>query len=224
MDLSDLVIVFDLDDTLISEEDYLNSGIKEVENFISKTYKVNFNGKIINAKKKGIKDLWGWSCNQLGLPLEVKESFLWFYRLHKPKLEIIPNVENLISELKTYHANIAILTDGRSVSQRLKINCINLNSVELFISQEFISEKPNLKRFLLIEEKWPKKSYIYIGDNPRKDFIAPKKLGWNTIGADWIENRIHKVKKGDSLSDPEVWTSKPQEIIQLLKDLTYKEK
>ena len=24
--------------------------------------------------------------------------------------------------------------------------------------------------------------YIYIGDNPKKDFITPNRLGWTTIG------------------------------------------
>ena len=45
MEYKDYVFVFDLDDTLISETDYFYSGIKSVENFISRSYNINFESK-----------------------------------------------------------------------------------------------------------------------------------------------------------------------------------
>ena len=33
----------------------------------------------------------------------------------------------------------------------------------------------------MVMEKFADNEYIYISDNPKKDFIAPKKLGWKTL-------------------------------------------
>ena len=44
------------------------------------------------------------------------------------------------------------------------------------------SVKPEKKRFQTIQERWSAKQYIYVGDNPEKDFLAPNSMGWMTIG------------------------------------------
>ena len=69
---------------------------------------------------------------------------LWVYRLHKPKIKLNSDVRKLIDTLKKNNATLVILTDGRSVTQRLKINALNLQSLPLFISEEYCSLKPNL--------------------------------------------------------------------------------
>ena len=56
-----------------------------------------------------------------------------------------------------------------------------------------MSEKPDKKRFLQIQKDYPNKKYVYIADNPVKDFKAPLEMDWICIGADWIKNRIHKI-------------------------------
>ena len=30
-------------------------------------------------------------------------------------------------------------------------------------------------------KKYPQSKYVYVGDNPVKDFLAPNKLGWMTV-------------------------------------------
>ena len=215
MDLNNWVVVFDLDDTLYSENDYLLSGLNAVEEFITKVYKVPFKGKIINAKKAKVKDLWGWCCDTLNLPIDVKESLLWVYRLHTPDIHLYPGINTLLKELSNYNAKLAILSDGRSISQRLKINVLKLNSYPLYLSEEFVSEKPNELRFIEIQNKWEGYKYVYIADNPEKDFKAPQNLGWLCIRADWIKNKIHK-KTFEKNIMPEYWVKDPFHVLKIL--------
>ena len=220
--LNKWVIVFDLDDTLYSERDYFFSGINAVEEYITRIYKIQFNQKILKAHKDGISDLWSWACKELNLPNEVKETFLWIYRLHNPHILLNEKISSLFSIIKKEKIKLAIITDGRSITQRLKIKALNLQEIPLFISEEFNSTKPSLERFLIVEKKWPDYKYVYVGDNPNKDFIAPKALGWLCIGADWIPNKVHVKSVKESIM-PHYWLNDPLEILNLLKSIkTYK--
>ena len=191
MKLSNWVVVFDLDDTLISELEYQRSGIAAVEAFIVSFYGIPFDGRIQHALENGIKDIWGWACEQLGLPLEVKTSFLWLYRLHQPVISLVPGVRDALDILLDSQANLAILTDGRSVTQRLKLNAVGLGSIPLFVSEDYQSNKPAAERFVAIENRWPDCVYVYVADNPVKDFLVPNARGWLTLGASWVEKRVH---------------------------------
>ncbi len=224
MDLKEYVFVFDLDDTLISETEYLISGINYVEKYLSKTYNLNFENKIIEARNAGIDDLWGWCCKTLELPIETKESLIWLYRLHKPQISMPLKVQTLINYLMNKNIKIAIITDGRSITQRLKIMEIGLDNIPIFISQEYQSPKPELKRFRLLQDLLPNMNYIYIGDNPSKDFIGPNKLGWLTIGADWISPRIYNKYNNynkNKNSQPKFWIKDPLEIPKIIYNSIY---
>ena len=216
MILNQFIVVFDLDDTLFSEKEYFFSGIAYVEDFISSLYNIQFNGEILKAYKSGVKDIWGWSCQKLGLPLETKESFIWIYRNHKPKINLFPGIVALFKKLNELNAKILILTDGRSVTQRLKIKALNLEDFPIYISEEYSSIKPSKKRFLSIQNNFKGFKFVYIGDNVNKDFIAPKDLNWLCIGADWCEEKIH-TDLGNELSvQPSIWLKEPMDLLNVL--------
>ena len=127
MNLSHWVIVFDLDDTLISELEYQRSGISEVEKVINSIYNVSFEGRIQRALNDGVQDIFGWACEELGLPADVKSSFLWIYRLHSPDIKLAKGVEDLVSRLLDCGANLAILSDGRSITSVLSFARLGCN-------------------------------------------------------------------------------------------------
>jgi putative hydrolase of the HAD superfamily len=217
MNLKNWVVVFDLDDTLISELEYQRSGIAAVETAITSLYGIPFDGRIQQALEKGVKDIWGWACQQLGLPTEVKTSFLWIYRLHSPKIQLAKGMEGLLYQLISYEANLAILSDGRSISQRLKLLAIGLESLPLFISEDYQSAKPEIDRFVAIENMWPGCNYIYIADNPAKDFVAPRARNWLTVGARWIFPRVYcSSNQMPADSQPHQWLDCPSKIIPLI--------
>ena len=84
---------------------------------------------------------------------------------------------------------VAILSDGRSITQRLKLKSVGLEGIPCFISEDYGSVKPDSSRYLAVEDKWPQSKYVYIGDNPEKDFKAPNEMGWLTLGALWVSPR-----------------------------------
>ena len=124
------------------------------------------------------------------LPRDSKQSLLWLYRLHNPNIELFSGIRDTLDSLFHMKSNVSILTDGRSVTQRLKVKSLGLNNLPVYISEEYSSEKPAKKRFLEIQKDFPNKKYVYIADNPVKDFQAPLEMDWICIGANWIKNRI----------------------------------
>ena len=214
MNLKKWVVVFDLDDTLISELEYQRSGIYAVESFISSIYGVTFEGRIQAALDDGVIDIWGWTCECLGLPEEVKTSFLWIYRLHNPTIKLANGIQDLVSRLQNCEAKIAILSDGRSITQRLKLTAIGLGYLPLFVSEDCQSKKPEIDRFVSIEQMWPGCRYVYIADNPLKDFVAPRAREWLTIGARWISPKVHSSScQIPESHQPHQWLDSPSQVI-----------
>ena len=89
-----------------------------------------------------------------------------------------------------------LLTDGRSMQQRNKINALGLNVYfnNIVVSEEFGSEKPCLDNYLhfMKDSTQNNSNYFYIGDNPEKDFYSANKLGWVSICLKDNGQNIHK--------------------------------
>lgn len=201
------VFVFDLDDTLYPEKDYFNSGLRFVGGVIEKLYGIDGNSLIDECLQSQCEDIWGAVCAKLGLPPEVKESFLWLYRLHMPDIKVKEQVLDVLTEVKRKSAGLAILTDGRSVTQRLKVASLGLSDFPLFISEEWGEEKPGILRYAKINDMYKGFTCVYVGDNPRKDFYAPNLLGWTTFCLRDHGNNIHP-QETTSLEPeylPQIW-------------------
>ena len=177
---SDWVVVFDLDDTLYKEADFVDSGIHAVAAVLRSVLGVDIHDELMMARASGITDLWGHACGLLNMPQTLKHSMLWVYRLHTPAISLDVQTQVALAVLKSSGHELAILTDGRSLTQRNKLRALGLQDLPVFISEEFGSEKPELQRYLAVMERWRGRNYAYIGDNPQKDFIAPNRLGWLT--------------------------------------------
>lgn len=190
--LADWVIVFDLDDTLYKEVEYVVSGIRSVAKVLNLLYGIDLTQLLLDARASGIADFLGVACTTLNLPVDVKESLIWLYRLHFPDIALEPQVRAVLDDLRNAAAALAILTDGRAVTQRLKLNALGLSDLPVYISEEFLSEKTDTLRFVAIAAHWPGKHYVYVADNPAKDFYAPNTLDWLTIGLRGDSRNIYR--------------------------------
>jgi putative hydrolase of the HAD superfamily len=177
-------VIFDLDDTLYKEIDFLKSAFNEIAIQISAEVSVAPSAifaamlSIYEAKKNVFEEIinkYSSSYNKLDL--------LNIYRSHFPKIAASKEVIDLLNILKDNNVRLGVLTDGRSVQQRNKLKALGLNGFfsEIIISEEFGSEKPNIKNYKHFENSFGKGDYFYIGDNLKKDFISPNKLNWTTI-------------------------------------------
>jgi putative hydrolase of the HAD superfamily len=180
------VFVFDLDDTLYCERDFEKSGIKFVYDYLKiDTIKLNV---LLNLRTNWIEELI------LQSEIEItKESILDLYRYHKPKIELYNSAKSFLEKLISFKAEMSLITDGRSVTQRNKLISLGIQSYfkKIIISEEIKSEKPSEINFRMVMDN-EKKEYIYIADNVKKDFITPNKLGWTTICLFDKGQNIHK--------------------------------
>ena len=185
-------LVLDLDDTLYKEYDYQTSGLKYIEDQVLRLYGINVTGKLLELRDQGVDDIFLELVNILKLPFLIKESFIMMYRYHKPDIVLTLETKNFIKSALSDFKYVVILTDGYSISQRLKIESLGLIKIPLFISEEWNSIKPDNARFVSIMEKYSTCSqFCYVADNPSKDFVSPNALDWTSICLKGDKKNIH---------------------------------
>lgn len=174
-------VIFDLDDTLYSEKDYVRSGYQaianefpHIEHAADKLWKVFEKGG--QAIDEVLKDENLWSE-------DTKEKCVRIYRYHKPSISLYPGVLEMIDRIRRNGKMTGIITDGRPEGQRAKIIALGLDKLvdEIIVTDELGGveyRKPNATAFRLMKGKLgiPFKKMVYVGDNLRKDFIAPSQL------------------------------------------------
>lgn len=183
------VLLFDMDDTLYSEKEYVRSGYLEV-------------AKILPDVKYAEEKLWHLFCEgkkaideylrqENIFTQELKEKCLNIYRFNKPNIHLYAGVKEMLEELKENYG-LGLITDGRPEGQRLKIEALGLQELfdEIIITDELGSSKcrkPNPMAFRRMANKFNQEysRMCYIGDNINKDFIAPQMLGMKCI---WFKN------------------------------------
>lgn len=169
-------VIFDLDDTLYSEKEYVRSGYHKIAEHFGD---LSIEEKLWTAFKKGGKPL-----DEVLSP-EKKDEALRIYRFQKPDIHLYSGVSDMLTRIKK-NKKIGIITDGRVEGQRAKIEVLGLQNYEIIITDELGGieyRKPNEAAFRLMQKKMqvPFEKMVYIGDNPNKDFIAPQKLGMKCI-------------------------------------------
>lgn len=214
--LSDTTVVFDLDDTLYQEVDYQISGYNSIIELCNSLYGINVDS-IVNQTIEAKADVLEAITKELGLPDSAKESLLWQYRLHRPQISLLGSIKVTLDFIKKNAKHVAILTDGREFSQRQKLAGLGLTNWPVFISEAWGENKPGEKRFKHIMQAMPAQNFVYIGDNIKKDFITPNKLGWLTIGIRDSGKNIHPQNITVEQSFlPKHWLDTLQDLNELL--------
>jgi len=185
-------IVFDLDDTLYLERDYVRSGFTYVANLVA-------------TSAVGMRELtaWLWLAFEDGVRRDTFDRLLAAYpelagrvtpaqlvdayRSHPPSISLLPGVSELLGWLRDRSYRLGVLSDGLLVSQQAKADALRLDEwfdpVLFTASRQEAFLKPGTLGFEWIATKWglPNAELAYIADNPLKDFVGPRKLGWLTI-------------------------------------------
>ena len=207
------VVVFDLDDTLYSEMDYVLSGYKFSSDLIKMLYSKNTFETFVKALNEKIPDIFSYVISEHKLPGILKEHLILAYRYHVPNIKLHEGVILTLENLRGNNIPIYLITDGRSITQRLKIVSLK---IEYFFEYIFISEevgvgKPEPDSFIAIQRKHPNKSIVYVADNPKKDFIAPEQLGWSSIGILNKYTRVHPLTN-NYIQAANVWIDEFKEL------------
>lgn len=189
------VIVFDLDDTLYKEIDFLKSAFRAIALWLEQLYKIKgvYNYMLTCYEQR----LDVFLCVNAEYKLDISlEVLINKYRVHIPNLSLSETVERFLRTMYEAGFILGIITDGRNITQSNKIRALGLNRFisweNCIISETFGYSKPSLEAFLHFQNKYLKAEYYYIGDNVNKDFLAPNNLGWTTICLRDDGRNIHK--------------------------------
>lgn len=186
-------VIFDLDDTLYKEIDFLKSGFSSIIKRLPEESRDRALKRMLEIYHKG-EDAFDFLSLYFSDYLPEKSKLLQIYRSHLPEIHLSTGAPKVLEKLKEKKIKIGLITDGRSVTQRNKLKSLGIENffTEIIISEEFGSEKPSLQNFEYFNNKYLESQFIYIADNPNKDFISPNNLGWLTICILDNGHNIHK--------------------------------
>lgn len=194
VDLKGWAIIFDLDDTLYYEADYVASARGEIARRIVERYPDCGLGVDDMMSIMGRHPSHGpgaFDALYAALPPHVAEEATvdWMrrvYRSHIPEISLSPETEATLSVLKSRGAVLGIITDGRVETQSIKLHALGLTR---FVDRRLISvseavgaDKYSSLPFKRMEALTPGCTRrVYVGDNAAKDFIHPNAMGWHTV-------------------------------------------
>lgn len=190
-------LVLDLDDTLYAEIDFLYSGYEHIAKRLEPEQWKPLFTHLVQLYHAG-ENAFQFLAEKYQVALS---TLLEWYRFHTPNISLFKNVSEMLHQLQ-HDYKFAVITDGRSITQRNKLKALNLENLldYVVISEEIGSEKPAVQNYQAVENALQCDKYIYIGDNPKKDFVTPNKLGWETI---CLRDKGHNIHKQDFNIQPE---------------------
>lgn len=186
------VIVFDLDDTLYEEIDYVYSGFKNVSKYFCEKYEIEeklfYSDMLDILENDGRGQVFNKVLKKYNIfsNKSLKKS-ISLYRLHTPKISLPTKSIEILNYYKELGVPLYLVTDGNKVVQANKIEALGLKKFMkfMYITHRYgqNNAKPSTYCFEKIAktEKVKYSDIVYIGDNINKDFINIKKLGYRTI-------------------------------------------
>ncbi len=184
-------IIFDMDDTLYSELDYVRSGYRAIASRLARPdwpaeriYDLMWH-TFENGPRDRVFNIVLEKLGEADNPQVIAE-LVGQYRCHRPTLQLADSVKQLLSDLKPRY-NLGLITDGFLPAQRLKIEALGIveNFDRIICTEELGREfwKPSTRAYKMMEQAFgvSGSQCMYIADNPGKDFVAPNKLNWHTI-------------------------------------------
>ncbi len=171
-------LVFDLDDTLYPEGEFVTSGYRSVARYVADRWSCSFEdvlstmlGALNERGKEGVfpalQARYPEASISLGEMVEV-------YRHHNPAIRLFPGYRELLREFASRY-RLGIITDGLPAVQARKVQALELEGVidKIIYTWDYGSEreKPHPFAFALMLEsiRTDPESALFIGDNFQKD-------------------------------------------------------
>jgi putative hydrolase of the HAD superfamily len=186
-------VIFDLDDTLFDEIDFVRSGFRAVARHLATLSDIYSPDDIFAVIWKCFVtgdrgSTFNLALTELGIPCgpEMIHGLVEIYRTHAPTLTLPAESRGILDGLKDRYT-LGLLTDGFLPTQRLKVQALGIEHYfrAIVYTEELGREhwKPSprgFERLLEVLKARPEQT-VYVADNESKDFIAPNRLGLLTI-------------------------------------------
>ena len=179
-------IVFDLDDTLYLERDFVFSGYRAVAEWMMSTDGLTGFSDACRAlfdagERRRVFDR---ALSDCGIAPDRIASLVPHlvarYRSHVPSISLCQDAARYLAA----HEPVAIITDGPEAMQRAKAAALGLERFcDLLVPTGQWRTgfgKPHSRAFDVVAAACGRRC-VYVADNAVKDFLAPKRLGWRTV-------------------------------------------
>jgi putative hydrolase of the HAD superfamily len=184
-------VVFDLDDTLYPERDFVLSGFRAVALWaeerlgipadrgwteLRRLFEAGFRGDVFNR----------WLEGHGFQPDSLVPQMVQVYRGHHPHIAPYPEVPGVLRRLRGRY-RLGLISDGYVEVQKRKLAALGLASCfdDLIFSDEWGREawKPDPRPFVALLERWglAGDQAVYVADNPLKDFLGARRVGMRTV-------------------------------------------
>jgi putative hydrolase of the HAD superfamily len=183
------LVVFDLDDTLFPEEEFVRSGFRAASCWLEATH--NVPGLLSVATELfegGMRErIFDCALQRLQITSEALVSELVkVYRQHLPDIRLFEDAQWVLEDLRDSYS-LGLITDGHGSVQRNKVKALAIESRfdAIVYSDDFGREnwKPSVMpyRKIMAVTKARAEKCVYVADNPGKDFIGARSLKWKTV-------------------------------------------
>jgi len=184
-------IVFDLDDTLYAERDYVLSGMRAVADWARRAFDLPAERScaelrsLVDAGARG-NTFDRWLARHGIAAAEHVATMVEVYRSHRPTIALQPAVEKLLQRLAARY-RLGIVTDGYLAVQRQKVAALGIERrVHAIVYSDALGRdawKPDPRPFyeVLAQLDVPAQRAVYVGDNPAKDFLGARRAGMASI-------------------------------------------
>lgn len=214
-------VVFDLDDTIYPEREYVYSGFAAVAAEFA-------------ARSPALADLETRLRSQFDAdpaaptfdrvvealapdePRSLIDEMLCVYRAHRPTIRLFDDALECITACRRF-GKLALITDGRLEAQQAKVDALGIaehfDCIVLTDQWGRAYWKPHPRAYEHVERELgcrPDRC-VYIADNVRKDFVTPNARGWHSV-------RVLR-PAALTLNRPTAPGGEPQQSIQSLLEL-----
>lgn len=185
-----MILVFDLDDTLYDEMTYVRSGFAAVASFASAKWGVArtafLRGMLQHLEREGRGRVFNDTLRDHGILVGgCAKQCLAVYRAHRPRIRLGSPARRCIrrfAQVPKY-----VVTDGNALVQELKVEALGLAAwfEKVLVTHRYgrRNSKPSsycFERIAQLQRVAPEQ-ICYVADNPHKDFVGIRPLGFRTI-------------------------------------------
>lgn len=209
--VKDWGVIFDLDDTLYNENDYVLSGFRHVAKELALRSGVSatmlYEQMVCMAANGNRSRVFDELLQDRPLLAQTATALelVSIYREHMPDIRLSDSVHCSLDRLCS-RCFLGLLSDGHLIGQRKKVVALGLADVmdQIVLTdiwgREYWKPHPRGYTCLQLASACPSRRMIYIGDNPAKDFSAPNLLGWTTIRLR-LPMQLHRDKDAKEVAD-----------------------
>ncbi len=186
-------IIFDLDDTLYPERDFVFSGFRAVAGWAETHLDIPAHDGFAELRSLFEQGVRGDTFNHWLAAHRLADDGLvtqlvQVYRGHTPQIKPFPEVLPLLQSLHRRY-RLGLVSDGYLAVQQRKLAALGLSSYldAVVLSDEWGAEawKPSPYPFQVVLERLGAEASrtVYVADNPTKDFLGARQAGLRTV---WV--------------------------------------